>query len=33
MAKSNSSGQVNHLDTINFNETILAFNGYIKSRT
>lgn len=30
MAKSNSSGQVNHLDTNNFNETILAFNGYIR---
>ena len=26
----NSSDQVNHLDTINFNSTILAYNGYIK---
>jgi WXG100 family type VII secretion target len=29
-SKSISSGQVTHLDTINFNGTILAFNGYIK---
>lgn len=28
--KSVSSGQVTHLDTISFNSTIMAYNGYIQ---